>query len=146
MRINKISASVFCYSTEDEARVRDALLLLFNNVIQDNEILRIKVEGHYGDPIITLKADLEGKRATDATSYLLSKLDTADIVYLLSTITSRSQGNRIYIRVDKQALISQRKVLLKDGEDVIKIVLSLKDNIKEFMEVLKQLASGNMSV
>ncbi|MEM4955999.1 MAG: RNA-binding domain-containing protein, partial [Metallosphaera sp.] len=99
---------------------------------------------HYGDSIVTFKVELEGKIAGEVTQRLLSKLDKGDIIFLLSTIQSRSEGNRIYLRIDKQALISQGRVLLKDGDDVIKIVISLKDNIKQFMEELKRLASGNL--
>ncbi|MEM4080419.1 MAG: hypothetical protein QXY37_03765 [Metallosphaera sp.] len=50
----------------------------------------------------------------------------------------------MYLRIDKQELISRNRVVLKDGEDVIKITISLKDDIAEFREVLRQIASGNL--
>ena len=143
MRVNRITASVFLYSTEDENKVLSALLSLLDDQ-KGTSITRYDATGHYGDSIVTFKVELEGKIAGEVTQRLLSKLDKGDIIFLLSTIQSRSEGNRIYLRIDKQALISQGRVLLKDGDDVIKIVISLKDNIKQFMEELKRLASGNL--
>ncbi|WP_054836832.1 RNA-binding domain-containing protein [Metallosphaera hakonensis] len=107
-------------------------------------VLRQEVKGHYGDPIVTFKIELEGKPASEVTERIISKLNKADIIFLVSTIESRSQGNRIYLRIDKQYLISQGKIALKDGEDVIKIVISLRQSIDQFKEVLKQYASGNV--
>ncbi|AEB96087.1 MAG: RNA-binding domain-containing protein [Metallosphaera sp.] len=143
MKVNKLVASIFSYSTESEQKVVQSLNSLLGN-IEGLNVIETKVTGHYGDPILTYRVELEGKQATAVTERIISKLDKGDIVFLLSTLESRSQGNRIYLRIDKQELISRNRVVLKDGEDVIKITISLKDDIAKFREVLRQIASGNL--
>jgi RNA binding exosome subunit len=89
--------------------------------------------------------ELGGERATNATKAIIKRMEVADLIFMISTMPNRVEGSKIYLRIDKQALLSSNRVFLKDGEDVVKLIISIKGSKERFMEELKEIVSRNMS-
>ncbi|ELZ91325.1 hypothetical protein C440_13464 [Haloferax mucosum ATCC BAA-1512] len=94
-----IDLRTFCYETEDEKRVEEALRTFLPD---DFELDRIESTGHHGDRIVVFSARVE--RADDLR-YVLSKIrDLDDFEALLEELDQRVTDNtEFFLRLDKQA-------------------------------------------
>ncbi|WP_132058528.1 RNA-binding protein [Halorussus amylolyticus] len=93
-----IDLRAFCYATEDDKRVEDALETFLPEEV---ELQRTESEGHHGDRIVVFSARVEN---ADEMRHVLSKvaeLDDAD--RLLSELDDRVDANcSLFLRFDKQ--------------------------------------------
>ena len=103
LSISSAEVSVFSYSTEDEKKVKTAVLNtlpreLWGVVKFSSQILK----GHYNDRMIVLRAGLK-REAQSFAHHLLRHLSPMDRRRLLDELDSRmdSSGN-LYIRLNKQ--------------------------------------------
>jgi hypothetical protein len=107
-----VDLRAFCYVTEDEERVEDALRTFLP---EDFEIQRAESEGHYGDRILVLSARVEN--ADDIRTVLDTVGDLADdeLARIRSELDERVNENcSLYMTVDKQAAYGG-EVALGDG-------------------------------
>lgn len=44
---------------------------------------------------------------------VFNSFDYADLILLLSTLDERMEGNKLHLRIDKQRLIAEKKLVLK---------------------------------
>jgi RNA binding exosome subunit len=105
-----VDLRAFCYATEDEKRVEEALRTFLP---EEAEIDRATSEGHHGDRIVVLSARVE--RADEMRHVLgrLSDLDTAQ--QLADELDDRVDDNcSLFLRLDKQAAF-RGDVRLGDG-------------------------------
>lgn len=97
--LHYVDLRTFCYATEDEKRVEEAL----RSFLPDEfEINRVENVGHHGDRIVVLSARLE--RADEMRHVLgrVSELD--DIERVLTELDQRIDDNcSLFLRLDKQA-------------------------------------------
>ncbi|AHC51022.1 hypothetical protein SUSAZ_02800 [Sulfolobus acidocaldarius SUSAZ] len=142
MKISEISISVFCHETENKDRILSSISSFFN--IQSNDFVSRVVQGYYGNRIIVTEIKIKGKLAIEAFNKLINALDKADLVILISTLNTRLDGTKLHIRVDKQRLIYDNKIYLKEGDDVIKIIISFKERYENISEELRNFASRAM--
>lgn len=94
-----VDLRAFCYATEDEKRVADALATFLP---EETELERDITEGFHGDRILVLSARVE--RADDVRHVLskLAKLDDLDAV--LGELDHRVDDNcAFFLTLDKQA-------------------------------------------
>ena len=94
-----IDLRTFCYATEDEKRVEDALRALLP---EEFELDRMENTGHHGDRIIVLSARVEN---ADEMRYILDRLAELDeIDRILDELDERVDDNcSFFLRLDKQA-------------------------------------------
>ncbi|KAB1196525.1 MULTISPECIES: RNA-binding protein [Haloferax] len=94
-----IDLRTFCYETEDEKRVEEALRTFLPD---DFEVDRIESTGHHGDRIVVFSARAE--RADDVR-HILSKIrELPDFEGLLDELDDRVTDNtEFFLRLDKQA-------------------------------------------
>ena len=145
MRISSISITVFCHETEDKNKIISSLTDFFGNILNSAEIYETTVEGHYGNSILIIEYRLSDKSAEELADKIFNSLDSADLLYLLSTLDQRIEKNRLHLRIDKQRLIAEKKITIKDSDDVIKIVMNFKGKMtNELKEELKQIANRNL--
>jgi hypothetical protein len=107
-----VDLRAFCYVTEDEERVEDALRTFLP---EDFEIQRAESEGHYGDRILVLSARVEN--ADDVRTVLDTVGDLAEdeLARIRSELDERVNENcSLYMTVDKQAAYGG-EVALGDG-------------------------------
>ncbi|WP_134672209.1 RNA-binding protein [Halorussus marinus] len=94
-----VDLRAFCYATEDDKRVEQALRTFLPEEI---EIERAESEGHHGDRIVVLSSRVE---TADEMRHVLSKVaELPDAERLLSELDERVDDNcSLFLRFDKQA-------------------------------------------
>jgi len=94
-----IDLRTFCYATEDEKRVEDALRAFLP---EEFELDRMENTGHHGDRIVVLSARVE---TADEMRYILDRLaELDDIDRILDELDERVDDNcSFFLRLDKQA-------------------------------------------
>ncbi|MDZ7850565.1 MAG: RNA-binding protein [Halodesulfurarchaeum sp.] len=105
-----VDLRAFCYATEDETRVRDAL----RTVLPPEATIESAVgEGHHGDRIVILTARVE--RAAEIES-IFDRLETGvGLERIRTELEDRlDENNALYVGLDKQAA-ARGDVELGDG-------------------------------
>ncbi|MBV0923392.1 RNA-binding protein [Halomicroarcula limicola] len=94
-----VDLRTFCYATEDDKRVEDALRTFLP---AEYPIERAESEGHYGDRIVVLSARVEN---ADDVRHVLSQVATlSDIDAVRSELGDRVDDNcSFFLTFDKQA-------------------------------------------
>ena len=105
-----IDLRTFCYATEDEKRVEDALRAFLP---EEFELDRMENTGHHGDRIVVLSARVE---TADEMRYILDRLAELDeIDRILEELDERVDDNcSFFLRLDKQAAFKD-EIALGDG-------------------------------
>lgn len=105
-----IDVRAFCYETEDEEIVRDALQVLLP---EDTDLEREETTGHLGDRILVLSARLE---TADAIRHVLDRIrESPDVSQVRHELTERvDEDCSLHLHLDKQAA-AQGTVRLGDG-------------------------------
>ncbi|MDG5760600.1 RNA-binding protein [Natronococcus sp. A-GB1] len=108
--LHYVDLRAFCYATEDEKRVEQALRTFLP---EEFEIERVESEGHYGDRILVLSARVEN---ADDVRHVLSRLaDLEELDGLLDELDDRvTENTELFLRLDKQAAFGE-EVRLGEG-------------------------------
>lgn len=125
MRPVRAVLRVFVYGTEDEARIRSALLEVTGR--QDDEqgrasLTRSRIKGHYGTDIAMLEAVV--KRSRELRE-LFGRLAASDelVQTLREEFQQRMDEDRnLHFRLDKQAAVL-RRLELGSGGDTIQVAV-----------------------
>lgn len=99
--LHYIDLRAFCYVTEDESRVEDALRTFLP---EEFEIDRAQSEGHYGDRILVLSARVE--KADDIRTVLdaLAELPDEEFDRITDELDERvNENTAFFLTLDKQA-------------------------------------------
>jgi hypothetical protein len=92
-----VDLRAFCYATEDEKRVEQALRTYLP---EEAELQRTVSEGHHGDRIVVLSARLEN---ADDVRHVLDELGEIDTDDLVAELDDRIDDNcAFYLTLDKQ--------------------------------------------
>jgi RNA binding exosome subunit len=98
-----IDLRAFCYATEDEARVEQALRTFLP---EESGIDRAVSEGFHGDRIVVLSARVEN---ADDVRHILDRLADLDLDDIRDELTERVDENcSLFLRLDKQAAYGGR--------------------------------------
>lgn len=105
-----VDLRTFCYATEDERRVEQALRTFLP---EEYPIERVESEGHFGDRILVLSARVEN---ADDVRYVLSQLSNlTDFDRVRDEFEDRVADDcSFFLRLDKQAA-SRNRVELGEG-------------------------------
>jgi len=107
-----VDLRAFCYVTEDESLVEDALRRLLPEAVA---LDRTESEGHYGDPILVLSVRVEETPAIEAVLDSLSDLPAAERDRLSEELDERvNEDCSLFVSLDKQAACGG-EVQLGDG-------------------------------
>ena len=115
--LHYVDLRTFCYATEDEKRVEEALRTFLPDGDDEDEdpfpIERVESEGHYGDRILVLSARVEN---ADDVRHVLSRLaDLESFDELMDELDERvTENTELFLRLDKQAAF-EGDVRLGDG-------------------------------
>jgi RNA binding exosome subunit len=94
-----VDLRTFCYATEDEKRVEQALRTFLP---EEFEVDRVESTGHHGDRIIVFSARVEN--ADDVRHVLASVASLPDFEGVLDELDERVTENcELFMRLDKQA-------------------------------------------
>ncbi len=120
--VHSITVSAFVHATEEDERVLAAMHIV---VPSDLPIQKERVTGHFGNPIITLRARIEQAHAIRRTlNAVKEKLSPRELNTLKQNASQYLDNNcNLFIRFDKQ---SAARGMLKFGrEDPILLKLKL---------------------
>jgi RNA binding exosome subunit len=94
-----VDLRAFCYATEDEKRVEDALRTYLP---EEFPVDRAETEGHHGDRILVFSARVEN---ADDVRHVLSRLrESADLGRVEAELDERVTENcELFLTLDKQA-------------------------------------------
>ncbi|WP_435332957.1 RNA-binding protein [Haloarchaeobius sp. TZWWS8] len=94
-----VDLRAFCYATEDEKRVEEALRYYLP---EEYEVERIENTGHHGDRIVIFSARVEN---ADDVRHVLSRVaELSDIEGVIGELDQRVTDNcELFLRLDKQA-------------------------------------------
>jgi len=97
--LHYVDLRTFCYVTEDERRVEEALRTLLP---EGFEIDRAETEGHHGDRILVLSARVEN--ADDVREVLSRLAELPEFGRLREELDERiTENTELFLRLDKQA-------------------------------------------
>lgn len=107
-----------CHATEDEQRVRQALV----QVVGDAPLDVTEARGHHGNRIIILEAELKDPKTVEA---FFGRFSDDDLDRLRESIDQRmDEGCNFFVRVDKQAAYGGT-VKLAGNDDAILVRLRI---------------------
>ncbi|WP_336326217.1 RNA-binding protein [Halovenus sp. HT40] len=110
--LHYIDLRAFCYVTEDDKRVEDALRLFLP---EEFELQRAESEGHYGDRILVLSARVESASGMRSVLDALGDLADEDFSRVVDQLDDRVNENcAFFLTLDKQAAFNGA-VELGDG-------------------------------
>jgi RNA binding exosome subunit len=99
-----VDLRAFCYATEDEKRVRQALRTYLP---EEAELERVETEGHHGDRILVFSCRLEN--ADDVRRALDRLTDLDDLDAVVDELDHRVDDDcTFFLTLDKQAAFSGR--------------------------------------
>lgn len=142
MKVTSIQISFLSHETEDLNKVLNNLDEFLGNYSDYAEKTITEALGHYGDRIDIVNYIFKGNIINNLFNLIMEKMDKADLILALSTFDNRFANGKLYLRFDKQEIVANKRLVLKDGDDVIKIVISLKGNPKEIKEEIEKIASN----
>lgn len=127
VRFTKINTSCFINATESTKKVIDALKNLFPEELKEKiKIKKTSLEGHYGNPIIILNAEIDDKKSIELfIEHLSESLGEAEKKELAREFQNHLDDKyNLYIRLDKQ--LAYMKKFCFQQQDPIKIKIKLK--------------------
>ena len=122
-----IKIDLILHATEDFQKIVDPLNGLFG--IENDEISKHEVPGHFGNPILVLHMDLKKKRADQFIKKLVSIIPRDMIVDLLANIEEQIFESSLYIRFSKQNFV--KKILTLEEKDPIRIAIYTPTYVKK---------------
>ena len=119
-----VAISTIAHATESEERLKDALNLF---IPEEIEIESEEAEGHYGDSKVIFKVDIENR--PDIRYFwdrILEMLNDEERDWLKRNAVDRIADDcRLYLRFDKQFLISEESLRFSDSGDVIHVRINV---------------------
>ena len=140
MKVTQSIITVFLHETENPERVLDALTNCLG--LNKGDFSLDIYEGYHGNHILAYKAVLQKRKAEEFVEKLFRNMSKADIVFLISSLDERVERNRLHLRLDKQALIAECKTVLRDGDDVVKVILTFSGSANEIASELSEIAKS----
>jgi RNA-binding protein len=117
MTLHNLCFRAFCQATEDEVKVRTALL--FASGGKEEKVKRTKCEGYHGNPIVILDVCIESSRVIKSFFQRISEVDRRALIDDLERRVDEDCA--FYFRLDKQEAFLGRLVLgeKKEENDII---------------------------
>lgn len=144
MKIFSLTISVFCHETEDLDKIRNSIECLFPSA-KEAEVKAEKVKGHFGNYITLLEYKFGKSSANVIFNEIISRISSTDMLVIVTTLSTRMDKSKLYLRFDKQYLVGKKEISLKEGNDVVKVMVSFNEPFKEVSKELKQIA-GNRAL
>jgi len=105
LQISSVTLSYFVHSTEDAARLNQAVCEALG--IFEIEISKEPLKGHYGNSLDFIKAHLTSNRAESVVSRIFSGLTESSREELLTHLdSSMDEHDALYLRLDRQSIES----------------------------------------
>ncbi len=144
MKVTYATISVFIHETEDYNKVINGIETFFSPPILNSKKSVTTAQGHYGNKITIIEYKFDKKGGMQLFELILNKMDTSDLMFIFATIESHWSNGKLYLRFDKQHLITENRLLLKEGDDVIRIVISFNTSLENIKEEIKKIVGNRV--
>ncbi|ACP35503.1 Protein of unknown function DUF54 [Sulfolobus islandicus Y.G.57.14] len=144
MKVNQAILSVFIHETEDYNKIVNTIESFFSPLISSSKKNIATVQGHYGNKIVILEYRFDKKNGEQFFKMILDKIETTELMFILTTMDSHMNGSKLYLRFDKQYLVAERRLVLKEGDDVVKCMISFNTSLENIKEEIKKLVSSRI--
>lgn len=143
--VHTVELTVLVHATEDESKVRKAVLNLLPPDIYPPAFEEVKLKGYYGDPITVLKLNVKHRKpATELFEHMVKRLSSLDVTSLLDDLAQHIDESRnLYMRLDKQKAYTEKVVLERHDSIRVKARLRLPhkadplESIRTYIESLE---------
>jgi len=118
MEANFASAEIelVVHATEDRQKVLSVIEDVIG--IKPQEFAASNIRGHFGNEIMLLRANINGKQATEIAYKIAGMMSDADRAYMHSNFDLFVDSkNSLYIRISKQKLF-ERKIMLAQADSL----------------------------
>jgi len=116
----EIIIEIIVHATEDTKKIFEPILELFD--IKEEEFVKERLEGHFGNPILLMKSKLGKNRAEEFIKKLVSKISKSQMDEFLQNIEMYFEGSSLFMRISKVDLV-RRSISLQQN-DALKIKIS----------------------
>jgi RNA binding exosome subunit len=131
--IHRVSFRAFVAATEDEDKVREALLIF----VPLDSIMVTTATGHFGNQISILDAMLKKKDGLAFFRMLKEQMSKEDLTRLHRELPQRLDNScQLHFRLDKQAAF-KGKVCLTDDRDAIAVSALIESYPASYEEALR---------
>ncbi|MEM0014164.1 MAG: RNA-binding domain-containing protein [Zestosphaera sp.] len=154
LTLTNLTLTAFSHSTEDPAKVKQAVLNLLPPELRSGVIIEEQVaKGHYGNPIILITFRLKERESEVlAFKHVVCSLAVVDRSLLMATLPRRvgAKNSVIHLRLSKQEALLGRAILM-DGDDVVRLsatvigVRRVEDLIKYMEGVMRECEQGTLT-
>ena len=121
----QVRIDVIVHATENELLVADSLTQMLR--INPQSLHTLTSEGHYHNIITTMRAHLQKEEADHTLEHILTHMPASDLCTIQNTLPDRVDGSTLYIRLDKQDMVSGRIRLNDSGTIRIRIIMPIYD-------------------
>lgn len=140
MEFSSITISFFIHSTEDDERLMNLVRERFG--LEDSEISREKIVGHFGNEMISVRAHVIGPKSQALAIQIANLLSKSARTFMRAEIEkSLDEHDSLFLRLDRQAL--QEPFVSLSDEEPIRIKLKPKSRsggresmMKQYMELI----------
>lgn len=134
--IESVDVSLHVHATEDAKKV---LLAIYSTLgIQPEMFSQRRMEGHFGNVIISCNTTLRGGEASRLIKRIMEKLDSLGKEEIRLTLDKRLEdGQFIHLRLDKQELVKGR-VRLRES-DPVKLRIRFSGKVKDIQKIKEML-------
>ena len=135
----EIVIEIIIHATEDAKKILESIYELFE--IKQEEFVQERLTGHFGNPILMMRAKLGKNRAKVFIKKLFAKVSKSQKEDFLQNIEIYFEDSSLFIRVSKEDII--RKLISLQQNDALKIkiytpVYKKSEIIKTYLELLEQ--------
>lgn len=116
----EIIVEILIHATENKEKILDSVSETLE--ITKGEFIEERLAGHFGNPILLLKAKLVKKRAETLIQRIISKISKTQMDEFLQEIETRIEDSALFLRISKQDIVS--KIINFKEDDAIKIRIS----------------------
>ena len=140
----EVSVSVIVHATESRERILDSLRTSLG--LESGEFSAGTTTGHFGNPIVVLNSSVTGRGAEAFARRFCGLLSEEQLNALVGQIEERTVDSRFHVRIDKQSLIRDGRLVIIDndgkGADAVKIkihtpIYSKRDIVPIFTGILR---------
>jgi len=127
------------HATEDTKKIFEPVYELFE--IKEWEFMQERLVGHFGNPILIMKAKLGKKRAEEFIKKMISKISKSQLNEFLRNIEMYFEGSSLFMRISKEDLVKKSINLQQNNALKIKIstpVYKKNELVKTYLELLTQ--------
>ncbi|MCX8162198.1 MAG: hypothetical protein N3E44_04310 [Candidatus Bathyarchaeota archaeon] len=122
-----LELEVYVHATEDESKVMKAVSnILPKDLYEKISFNKVKARGHYGNPIIIMKAEVKVEDPEVLSKYIIGKMESYDREYVRRSLERFiNDVGTVYFRFDKQEAYLGRIVLRSDDPICVRLKFAI---------------------